>query len=416
MKKLKLTNHSKVRIIERSSLSFENIISIAENGEYIRIGKDLNKKNAYHWIIYDSFNDEFFVLVVDEVKMSLITILNAEIYKNWMIDPVLFIALKNKDYNLNNTKDSSTFLKNKLHLSDDLDEDDIWDILNIHQNNNNLLLLGNRYDFLNNMNPKSVRKKIRHHFEDIKISEKVINSVTERVIKTFNFNSEKYIDEYILESFINTVNELILSQEKFDSQSQMYHTALNNMGLKQNTLLDKVLNSFHSKYDEKLNSTLEKLELSFSNHHYVEKEDILTYLAKKQLGIVPISKLNKISINIQNNFKDNDFLEFTKRPSYICDFNDFHNKYYSDEIFSYLVKKEQDFLIEILFKDLSRESFGFKGYGKLDTISTNKKCIESMQNHILENEINFKNIKAIYVYGIKDLKTFNPKLKRRKVF
>jgi hypothetical protein len=94
--KLHFTVHANVRITERCTLSSKEIAQLVHHEVFTRIGMDLNKKNVCHYLLFSVVDNAFFVLVMDERKRTLITVLPGFTYKNWVIDFALFEQVKNQ--------------------------------------------------------------------------------------------------------------------------------------------------------------------------------------------------------------------------------------------------------------------------------------------------------------------------------
>lgn len=108
---ISITKHGLERLYERSGMDSSDIKQIVTEEKYVRIGHDLNKKNVCHWLTFNKLENEFFILVIDELKMDLITILFAEDFKNWVIDPAVFDSVKRGDFKLEDKTNKKKHIK-----------------------------------------------------------------------------------------------------------------------------------------------------------------------------------------------------------------------------------------------------------------------------------------------------------------
>lgn len=97
---LKLSIHADERLLERTRLSYLDIQSIYKKRQYIRLGHDLKKKNVVHWLTYNHRDNSYSILVVDEKKLEIITILYGEEFRTWIIDPAVKECCRIGDYEL----------------------------------------------------------------------------------------------------------------------------------------------------------------------------------------------------------------------------------------------------------------------------------------------------------------------------
>lgn len=67
--------HAYFRILERSLLKTYDIDIILKNKCYVKIGIDPNKKDVYHYLFYSIIDNSHYVLVIDEKKQEVITML-----------------------------------------------------------------------------------------------------------------------------------------------------------------------------------------------------------------------------------------------------------------------------------------------------------------------------------------------------
>lgn len=109
--KISMTQHGLDRLFERTYMTTSDLQKIVDEEQYVRIGYDLNKKNVCHWLTRSKSKNELFVLVVDESKMDLITVLFADVFNNWMIDPEVIECVRRGDFKL---EGKNTIKNNKL--------------------------------------------------------------------------------------------------------------------------------------------------------------------------------------------------------------------------------------------------------------------------------------------------------------
>lgn len=76
--------HCKIRISERSLLTFSDIDIILKNKSYLRIGMDIKKKNICHYLFYSVKDMKHLILLVDEGSNEAISIL-PDNYSGWEI-------------------------------------------------------------------------------------------------------------------------------------------------------------------------------------------------------------------------------------------------------------------------------------------------------------------------------------------
>ena len=121
--KISMTQHGLDRLFERTYMTTSDLQKIVNEEQYVRIGYDLNKKNVCHWLTRSQSKNELFVLVVDEVKMDLITVLFADVFNNWMIDPVVIDCVRRGDFKLEEKNPKKKSLpKNKRTPESELDQ------------------------------------------------------------------------------------------------------------------------------------------------------------------------------------------------------------------------------------------------------------------------------------------------------
>lgn len=415
MTTLNIKKHAKKRIYERTKLSCRDILKIIRNKEYIRFAHDNNKKNVIHSMIYDHKHNEFYVLVFDEVKQDLITILYGEELKSCMVAPIVFEALRNRDYKLEGEKNKikKKPLKKEALINKVSTQYSISD-LDYTLLGKKIHILDTSYHLLNGTNPKKVRQKIREHFKDI--TEDNVVTLADEFSCFLSLQLQKFLCVVLLPEFLVAVNHRILNEGIFKSQRAFYHDVLESIGYKRKDLVDILIDTFYDQHGELANELLLNIESQHIGCHCLSPNDILFSLALSGLGISSISGVNRVSANIQNNFLDDDFLSFTSRPKYKLEYKDFHGEYYSDEHFIYMIQKRKDFVIEFMFKDNQRISFGFNGIGNLDDISASPRCLEAIQKFIEIQNLDLSTIKSMYVYKILDRNTSNPRLRRRKVY
>jgi effector-binding domain-containing protein len=104
---LKLKFHAMERLLERTRLSQVDIQDIYEKRKYIRIGNDLKKKNVVHWLTYNNKDNSFSVMVVDERKLEVITILYGDDFRTWIIDPAIKECCRIGDFEMLTLKHTS---------------------------------------------------------------------------------------------------------------------------------------------------------------------------------------------------------------------------------------------------------------------------------------------------------------------
>jgi len=67
--------HAYFRVLERSLLKTYDIDVILKNKCYVKIGIDPNKKDVCHYLFYSIIDNSHYVLVIDEKKQEVITML-----------------------------------------------------------------------------------------------------------------------------------------------------------------------------------------------------------------------------------------------------------------------------------------------------------------------------------------------------
>lgn len=90
-------HHAFSRLIERSGLKTWEVKEKIDNGDFIPLGICEKKKNV-HKLIYDENTDSFLVLVHDEPRDEIVTVLFADYHENlgWKIDYSMMKELKDK--------------------------------------------------------------------------------------------------------------------------------------------------------------------------------------------------------------------------------------------------------------------------------------------------------------------------------
>ena len=133
--KISMTQHGLDRLFERTYMTTSDLQKIVDEEQYVRIGYDLNKKNVCHWLTRSKSKNELFVLVVDEVKMELITVLFADVFNNWMIDPVVIDCVRRGDFKL----EEKNAKKKKPLKSQATPEDELINLFNeVFENNKDI--------------------------------------------------------------------------------------------------------------------------------------------------------------------------------------------------------------------------------------------------------------------------------------
>lgn len=115
---LELSIHADERLLERTNISPIALQSIYKNKQYVRLGHDLKKKNVVHWLTYNSIDNSFYIFVVDEKKLSVITVLYGDELHTWMIDPSVKECCKIGDFKLATLNSPKKTKSTKLSIHD----------------------------------------------------------------------------------------------------------------------------------------------------------------------------------------------------------------------------------------------------------------------------------------------------------
>jgi hypothetical protein len=178
---LTFSRHALRRIQQRSSFKIKVIKYIFKRNFFITIGHDLFKKNLVHCLFFNKKDLHFYILVVDERNSHVVTILYGEEFTNWCIDPFLFEALEQENYDLKR----KIFLDNTPlnHYS----VSNVLDGLDIKTNDNHLWILGTHYDLSKTINPKRLKALIKKKLTTKTLTDEVVNSAVSVILTQLNY-------------------------------------------------------------------------------------------------------------------------------------------------------------------------------------------------------------------------------------
>lgn len=201
--------HCFFRIIERSFLKLHDIDIILKNKCYVKIGMDTKKKDVCHYLFYSVIDKSHYVLVIDESKNEVITMLPPNLAA-WLIsDDIkkLTKLLAESDIAIYNIiKNDNSFIPTFFNLISFNDKDKILNFFN-----DKLFFLKQLYPFekIIDLNTDTIFNKIIFYFFQYKdlISPPVVNQNYQvfAVFNNCNIDFLAYcsdISTYLSESFI----------------------------------------------------------------------------------------------------------------------------------------------------------------------------------------------------------------------
>jgi hypothetical protein len=179
--------HAKTRVSERCSLSLTNLNSIIKNDRFTKLGMDLNKKNVCHYMFYSMKDSNFFILIIDEKKSEVVTILYGAGHHQWKIDTNLFYIVRDTEvaYCLEN---NINFPKNHIFESTLLK--------------------------ISNIIPNCMEKKWNIKFKEVLIEiEKNIKNET-KYSKVINLKSKKILNDMLYKPINDYISTMHLEKIK----------------------------------------------------------------------------------------------------------------------------------------------------------------------------------------------------------